>query len=393
MEKALETPGVADVSVEDPQSVRVDVYLDECEARHRFVLYVCDGQPGPWSRRCAERADVQFLVGRVADPPIPQELEQELLKIPDAAPLDLVLTHATDVERPPASHGWLSHRRARRCHHVRPERPDDMKRLARFAAGRPVGLALGGGGPLAVMQLAAVGAVQDAGLQLDMVAGTGIGAHLAVGLSLGWDPETARERALEAAVAALPRRRGLGSASARLERCLEQQFGDLQLEDSWLPVLVLAADLRRSEPRVLSYGPVREVLQACLATPGALEPVKRGRSLLVDGGYVSDEVVRALRDAGVERMVSVDPSPRFEEGDLAELDGATAPASFTALLRRPGAARRASDLQLAVPASGDPLAVPSDAAAQIQGARERLRPLVEEWMAAQGRRPGAPASE
>jgi len=390
LEKALETPGVANVADADPQALRVDVYLDECEARHRFVLYVCDGEPGDWNRRCAERADVQFLVGRGGDAPIPGELELELGKIPDAAPLDLVLTHSASAEQPPSSRGWLSHRRVRRFHHVRPERPEDMTRLARFAAGRPVGLALGGGGPLAVVQLGAIAAIQDAGLALDMVAGTGIGAHLAVGLSLGWDMETARARAIEAAAAALPQRRsGPEAASARLEKCLADHFGDLQIEDSWMPVLVVAADLVRAEPRVLSYGAVREVLQASLSCPGAHAPVRRGKSLLVDGAYVSDEPVGALRAAGVERILSVDPAPRLRDEDLEELQGAPAPASVLALLRRPGAARRASDLQLGVAAEGDPLSGLTDPAAQVEAGREKARPLVDAWLATFERRPGA----
>jgi predicted acylesterase/phospholipase RssA len=302
-----------------------------------------------------------------------------------------VLTHAASAERPPSSRGWLSHRRVRRFHHVRPDRPEDMTRLARFAAGRPVGLALGGGGPLGVVQLGAIAAIQEARLALDMVAGTGIGAHLAVGLSLGWDPETARERASEAAAAALPRRRGgLGSVDARLERCLADQFGDLQIEDSWLPVLVVAADLVRAEPRVLSYGSIREVLQASLGVPGVHEPLKRGKSLLVDGGYISDEPVGALREAGVERILSVDPSPRLAGADLAELQGAPAPASLLALLRRPGAARRATDLQLGISAAGDPLVGPQDAAAQVAAGRDKARPLVDAWLAKyESRPPGA----
>jgi predicted acylesterase/phospholipase RssA len=324
---------------------------------------------------------------------MPGELEQELGKLPDAPPVDLVLTHAAQAEQPPRSRGWLSHRRVRRFHHVRPDRPEDMTRLARFATGRPVGLALGGGGPLGVVQLGAIAAIGDSGLALDMVAGTGIGAHLAVGMSLGWDLAKARESALEAAAAALPRRRaGLGSASARLERCLTEQFGDLQLEDSWLPVLVVAADLVRAEPRVLSYGAIREVLQACLTAPGALAPVKRGRSLLVDGGYVSDEAVHALRQAGIERILSVDPAPRLSEADLSRLQGATLPASLLALLRRPGTARRATDLQLDVPAAGDPFAGPSDPAAQVEAGRERARPLVDAWLSSHQRRPGDAAT-
>jgi NTE family protein len=254
-----------------------------------------------------------------------------------------------------------------------------MMRLARFAASRPVGLALGGGGPLAVTQLGAIQAIRESGLRLDMLAGTGIGAHLAVGLALGWDPGTARERALEAAEAALPSRRSAAGGGASLERCLSDQFGELQLEDSWLPVLVVVADLARARPRVLSYGAIREVLLASLSCPGAAEPVRRGKALLVDGGYVSDEPLRALREAGVERIITVDLAARFAESDLDGVAGAPVPASMMALLRRAGAARRASDLSLRVAVTGDPLARPRDAAARIEQARQRALPRVEAW--------------
>jgi predicted acylesterase/phospholipase RssA len=139
---------------------------------------------------------------------------------------------------------------------------------------------------------------------------------------------------------------------------------------------------------VLTYGAVREVLQACLTSPGVLEPVKRGKTLLVDGGYVSDEAFAALREAGVDSIVSVDPAARFASPDLTGLQGAAAPASLLSLLRRPGTLRRATDLQLAVAAEGDPLTGPADPASQVEAGREKARPLVQRWLASHERRPG-----
>jgi hypothetical protein len=107
---------------------------------------------------------------------------------------------------------------------------------------------------------------------------------------------------------------------------------------------------------------------------------------------VSDEPVRALRQAGIERILSVDPAPRLSEADLSGLQGATLPASLLALLRRPGTARRATDLQLDVPAAGDPFAGPSDPAAQVEAGRERARPLVDAWLSSQQGRPGDAAT-
>jgi NTE family protein len=61
-----------------------------------------------------------------------------------------------------------------------------------------------------------------------------------------------------------------------------------QLEATVIPAYVIATDLLRGDPVVLSEGPVVPALLASTAIPGVFPPVDIGARLHVDGGIASD---------------------------------------------------------------------------------------------------------
>ena len=63
-----------------------------------------------------------------------------------APPTSLVLLHPAETTLPSGTRRWLEGRRLLRHHHVRDGNEADVARVARFMAGRAVGIALSGGG-------------------------------------------------------------------------------------------------------------------------------------------------------------------------------------------------------------------------------------------------------
>jgi NTE family protein len=91
------------------------------------------------------------------------------------------------------SPGVISASRARRAHlrahHLREGDAEDVARLARFVTNRTVGIALGGGGARGFAHIGAVAAIREAGIPIDLVAGTSIGSLVGSAVAIGYSTE------------------------------------------------------------------------------------------------------------------------------------------------------------------------------------------------------------
>ena len=132
------------------------------------------------------------------------------------------------------------------------------------------------------------------------VAGTSVGAL--VGSCLCFD----RLDVLEEVARSATRRRiasyldvGLRTGSVlrggRIAREISMKLGDRHLEDSPIPLCLVATDLvSGSEVRIAS-GSVVEAVMASMAIPGLFPVVRRGENMLVDGGLVANVPMGAAR--------------------------------------------------------------------------------------------------
>ncbi|WP_324716645.1 patatin-like phospholipase family protein [Carboxydochorda subterranea] len=204
--------------------------------------------------------------------------------------------------------------------------------------GAPVrlGLALGGGGARGLAHIGVVRAILRAGIPIHVLTGTSMGAIVAVAFALG-DPERSgvlqklEEGALRTPLAVAPgERETLMSRLRRLvaaERILTSNvlgwgsplLGDvmpllnqltrgLRLEDAPIRVGVVATDLETGERVVLTEGNAALAAMASAALPMVFPPVRIGKRLLVDGGFVELVPVQAARELGADVVVAVDVS-------------------------------------------------------------------------------------
>src|SRR5262249_20064649 len=72
-------------------------------------------------------------------------------------------------------------------HHVREGNVDDIRRLARFVAGRAINIVLAGGGARGFAHIGVLRALKEAGVPFDYVAGTSMGGVIAAGVAMEWD--------------------------------------------------------------------------------------------------------------------------------------------------------------------------------------------------------------
>ncbi len=95
-------------------------------------------------------------------------------------------------------------------------------------------------------------------------------------------------------------------AGKKLNILLDQNFGDLRLEDLPHPMIAIAADLATGHEVWLRSGPLTESIRASFALPGVFPPVEiRGRNL-VDGALVNPCPISVCQAEGARMTIAVD---------------------------------------------------------------------------------------
>jgi NTE family protein len=179
--------------------------------------------------------------------------------------------------------------------------------LARDLTGLKVGLAYGAGSIRGYAHVGVLTELGRVGLVPDYLAGTSVGAAVAVMQAMGYPPAKVAD-VLDATGEVLFRptisHRGLLSNRA-LRRHLRGIGGDRRLEEMPVPLAVVAADIERQQEVVLRRGPLWSAVLASITIPGVLPAVRIGGHALVDGGVVNPVPAGTVSDMGAGAVVAV----------------------------------------------------------------------------------------
>ena len=208
-------------------------------------------------------------------------------------------------------------------------------------AGRPkIGLALGGGGAKGAAEVGVLKALEEAGIQVDYIAGTSVGAIVGGLYASGY---TAKEletmfQTQEWLSLLTDRKASLSNEpwktvegvtyifgfpvvdrnssgafgvmkGGRIEQVLDSMLaekGCAEFERMSIPFCCVTADIRTAKEVVLKEGPVCKAMRASMAIPGIFKPVKLGDRLLVDGGMLNNLPVDVCRKMGADIVIAVD---------------------------------------------------------------------------------------
>jgi lysophospholipid hydrolase len=218
--------------------LKLSQYLADLEEKYGLVLYIADTSvQSPWTSTCISQSDCILVVGVADDSPSIGEFERFLLTSKTTARKELVLLHPERFCPAGLTRKWLNNRVwINGGHHhiqmtlpssaqrrvpnrrfaaikqrvqviqaeiqkytgrkVRRQTPlysntapfkSDFHRLARRLCGRAVALVLGGGGARGCAHVGVIRALEEAGVPIDIVGGTSIGAY--VGALFAWDAD------------------------------------------------------------------------------------------------------------------------------------------------------------------------------------------------------------
>jgi len=286
-------------------------WFNTFEAAHDVVFYRGDAPASAWTHLCLRQADRIFLLAR-ADRPLPlRPLELPAFKERASGLPELLLLHPDGASAVLPEHFALRSGLFDTHHHLRAGHNRDVQRVARFIAGRAVGLVLAGGGARGFAHIGIIKALTEAGVPFDNLGGTSMGAVIAAGLAQEWGVEELTERMRDVFVThnplddfTLPL---IGLVKGRkASRMLRENFGDMCIEELPLPFFAVSSDLTTGRIHEHRDGVLWRALRASVALPGILPPVTHHGHLLVDGGVMNNLPVDVMRRRGAGPIIACD---------------------------------------------------------------------------------------
>lgn len=276
-------------------------WFNTFEQAHDVVFYRGDAPDSPWTNQCLRQADRIFLLAR-ADRPLPlAPLGLPAFKERASGLPELLLLHPDGTSAMLPEHFATRGGLFAAHHHLRAGHQGDVARVARFIAGRAVGLVLAGGGARGFAHIGIIKALQEAGVPFDQLGGTSMGAIIAAGLAQEWSLPEMRERMRAVFVDdnplsdfTLPLIALVRGKKVSLR--LREHFGDICIEELPLPFFAVSSDLTTGRIHVHRDGTLWRALRASVALPGILPPVTHHGHLLVDGGVMNNLPVDVMRE-------------------------------------------------------------------------------------------------
>uniref|UniRef100_A0A0A9XBN8 Neuropathy target esterase sws n=1 Tax=Lygus hesperus TaxID=30085 RepID=A0A0A9XBN8_LYGHE len=332
------------VSIMDPsQEYRLTSWLAQQEDQHNISLYQCDHSFTAWTQRCLRQADCVLIVGLGYKEPSIGKIEQEIERLGIRTQKELVLLHKEGCEQPSNTLEWLNMRQWITCHHhllcnprmfsrrslfrlnelyakvltTEPSIHSDFSRLARWLTGMSIGLVLGGGGAKGASHVGMIKAIEEAGIPIDMVGGVSIGAFIGGLWCKHRDITIVTQKAREwvkkinqwwSLIFDLTYPVTSMFTGRAFNSTLQSAFGDVRIEDLWVPYFTLSTDISASAMRIHRHGVMWRYIRASMSLSGYLPPVcdPVDGHLLLDGGYVNNLPADIMRNLGARHVLAID---------------------------------------------------------------------------------------
>ena len=209
-----------------------------------------------------------------------------------------------------------------------------------------IGLCLGGGGSRGYAHIGAIRALTEAGIKIDIVNGTSIGAIMGGMYALYPDVDTMTVLVkkvvdsvrvnhfnlfrhssegpaflrswLNEAVCDVAALKKSIQSNKNTVKALELIFDQRRFEDTKIPFSAIATDIMAGETVIIKRGKLIDGILASAAIPAIFPPVMRGKKVLVDGYVLANIPVPQLRSQGADFIISVglldNPSSSYQNG-------------------------------------------------------------------------------
>ena len=172
-----------------------------------------------------------------------------------------------------------------------------------------LGLALGGGAFRGTAHLGVLKALEEGNLRPSFLSGTSAGAMAAAFYAFGMSPEDIRNIARNLRWIKVRNftfsKLGLLSNN-EIGKFIEKHLGDVMIEESSIPLAIVAADISTGEKVVFKTGKLSTAIMASTCIPGIFMPIEVKGKMLVDGAIVENVPVKVLKEMGAKVRIGVD---------------------------------------------------------------------------------------
>ena len=272
---------------------------DEFEEQFDYLVYEADGASVSWLRRAFRQADQVVFVADASGSQQAGVLEHQLAGEPgfEMKRKHLVVVHGADTAAPAPIAPWREGRNVERVYPVRERNTSDFARVARFLTGTANAAVLGGGGARGFAHLGVLRALAEANIAVDLVGGNSMGALIGAQFVCGVPLDEIRERTMRFATAGeRPTIPVISLVSGkRVQRGLQDMFGDRMVDATWRPFFAAACNLSRASTTVQDTGLMWRAVLASNSPAGLFPPVLHNGDLLVDGAILENVPVGAMR--------------------------------------------------------------------------------------------------
>lgn len=174
---------------------------------------------------------------------------------------------------------------------------------------RDLGLALGGGAVLGAAHVGVLRALKEAEIKPGYITGTSIGAFVAAFYAFGKTWEEIKDIASELKwmdITGISLSRFGLLSNEKLGELIVKHIGDKNIEDSEIPLAMVATNAASGKKVVMDKGSVANAVMASTCIPGIFKPIEDGEEMLVDGGVVENVPIDTVREMGAKYVIGVD---------------------------------------------------------------------------------------
>ena len=303
---------------EDRVDGDLKLWFADLETRARPLVLRCDAGDTRWSSFCLRQADLVLRIAEAGAHAAPRDWEARLdtwnARSSDGSRQALVLLQEDAAQPITGTMDWLGPRELDFHLHVRADRPDDVARVVRVVSGRAIGLVLGAGAARGFAHLGVYRALREAGVPIDWVGGSSIGAIMGASMAFDWPAERCQAVAEASFVGGKPFADytvPLVSllSGKRMRRLLRKHLPG-HIEDMPIPFFCLSSNLASGQVNLHTRGLVWTALAASAALPGVLPPTVHAAQLAIDGSVLNSLPVDVMQSMPVARVIAVDLSSR-----------------------------------------------------------------------------------
>lgn len=170
-----------------------------------------------------------------------------------------------------------------------------------------VGLVLGGGGARGFIEVGALKAFKEHGIDFDLCVGTSVGSIVGALYCAKVSAEDIARAGERLELSDLHGRILLKPDDPKkVGNVVYKLIGDAKIEDLPVKFAAIATDLKTGKQVVIDRGAVRDAVSASSAYPIFYTPIQKDGLVLTDGGLVNNLPVDVCRMLGAEKTVAID---------------------------------------------------------------------------------------